>query len=64
MEVDHEGREVNVEHVRVLPPPGGEGTDPAALRPSQDAVAARLTAPIVSTYVDTEKIAFERYCSR
>ena len=56
MEIDHDARQVFQETMRVLPEP----PDISFLRPSDDAVAARITAPIVTTYIDTEKIAFER----
>ena len=54
MEIDHDSRRVISENIRVI------SNDVASSRPSEDAVAARLTSPIVTTYVDTEKIAFER----
>jgi len=54
MEIDHDSRRVISENIRVVP------NDVSSSRPSEDAVAARLTSPIVTTYVDTEKIAFER----
>ena len=57
MEIDHDARQVFSETMRVLPEP----PDVSNLMPSQDAIAARLTAPVVTTYIDTEKIAFERY---
>ncbi|XP_013416590.1 ankyrin repeat domain-containing protein 13D isoform X1 [Lingula anatina] len=56
MEVDHDIRQVYTETMRVLPSP----PDPTALTPSEDAVVSRLTSPIVTTYLDTHKIAFER----
>ena len=34
--------------------------DMESLSPSDEAVEARLTSPVVTTFVDTEKIAFER----
>jgi hypothetical protein len=57
MEIDHDARQVFSETMRVLPDP----PDVSFLAPSQDAVAARITSPVVTTYIDTEKIAFERY---
>lgn len=58
MEVDHDACQVHVEQMQVLPP---EYVDLAgSLRPSPDAVSARLTSPVVATYIDTDKISFER----
>ena len=57
MEIDHDARQVFTEIIRVLPTP----PDISLLRPSEEAVAARITSPIVTTYIDTEKIAFERF---
>lgn len=56
MEIDHDNREVFSEtmQLQVEPP------DVQAMRPSGEAIAARLTNPIVTTYLDTEKISFER----
>ncbi|KAK2169141.1 hypothetical protein LSH36_12g20034 [Paralvinella palmiformis] len=45
MEIDHDARQVFQETMRVLPEP----PDISFLRPSDDAVAARITAPIVTT---------------
>lgn len=58
MEVDHEGRQTHVEQMQVLPPEYVDLT--GSLRPSQEALSARLTSPVVATYVDTDKISFER----
>ncbi|KAL4223353.1 Ankyrin repeat domain-containing protein 13D [Mactra antiquata] len=56
MEIDHDQREVFSESMEIqLDTP-----DLQTMRPSQDAVAARLTNPVVTTYLDTEKISFER----
>lgn len=56
MEIDHDQREVFVETMQFqVDPP-----DVHAMQPSAEAVAARLTSPVVTTYLDTEKIAFER----
>lgn len=57
MEIDHESGQVYVEQMRVLTP---QQDVIRALRPSSDSVSARLTTPIVTTFVDTDKISFER----
>lgn len=58
MEVDHDSCQVHIEQMQVLPP---EYIDLAgSLRPSQDAISSRLTSPVVATYIDTDKISFER----
>lgn len=55
MEVDHETKKVYVEHIKLL------GDDNVQLmEPSEEGVIARLTNPIVTTYIDTDKISFER----
>ncbi|MBN3305401.1 AN13D protein, partial [Amia calva] len=58
MEIDHDKQLVYTESLS-LPL-----RDPeillAAMTPSQDSVAQRLTAPVVSTHLDTKNIAFER----
>ncbi|KAG8300526.1 Ankyrin repeat domain-containing protein 13D [Homalodisca vitripennis] len=55
MEVDHETRQVYVEQMRVVSP-----EELQVIHPSHDMIGARLTAPIVTTYIDTDKISFER----
>ncbi|XP_035216367.1 ankyrin repeat domain-containing protein 13D-like [Stegodyphus dumicola] len=57
MEIDHESGQVYVEQMRVLSP---QLDDMHAFRPSTESVSARLTTPIVTTFVDTDKINFER----
>ena len=37
--------------------------DLEALKPSEDAVNARLTTPAVATMLNTDNIAFSRYCT-
>jgi hypothetical protein len=59
MEIDHDAHQVFTETIRALP----SQSDASVMQPSEDAVAARLTAPIVTTYIDTEKIMFERFTS-
>ncbi|XP_070169807.1 ankyrin repeat domain-containing protein 13D isoform X1 [Polyergus mexicanus] len=55
MEVDHETKKVYVEHMKLI------GDDNIQLmEPSEEGVIARLTNPIVTTYIDTDKISFER----
>ncbi|BFZ19103.1 hypothetical protein BsWGS_22142 [Bradybaena similaris] len=56
MEVDHDLREVYQEIIRVLP----TSAESSVLRPSEEAIAARLTSPACTTYVDTNRISFER----
>ena len=55
IEVDHEKEEVYTDEMRTLSP-----TDLQFMHPSDEAVTARLTTPIVTTYIDTDKISFER----
>ncbi|XP_023240449.1 ankyrin repeat domain-containing protein 13D-like [Centruroides sculpturatus] len=57
MEIDHEASQVYVEQLSVLP---NQLATSGALRPSAEAIDSRLTTPIVITYVDTDKISFER----
>jgi hypothetical protein len=57
MEIDHDAHQVSTETIKVLP---AQASAIALGSPSQDAVAARLTSPIVTSYIDTEKITFER----
>ena len=56
-EIDHDARAVYSEAMQLLTEPPAI----ASLRPSQDQVAARLTSPTQTTYIDTQKISFERY---
>lgn len=54
MEVDHDAKQVYCEQMRVP-------TDTLGiLVPSEEALSQRLTTPVVTTYVDTDKISFER----
>lgn len=55
MEVDHETKKVYVEHMKLV----GEDNEQMII-PSEEGIIARLTNPIVTTYIDTEKISFER----
>lgn len=58
MEVDHDRQVVHTETL------GLALHEPeallAAMRPSEEHVASRLTSPIVSTHLDTRNVAFER----
>ncbi|XP_076653675.1 ankyrin repeat domain-containing protein 13D isoform X2 [Halictus rubicundus] len=55
MEVDHETREVYVEHMKLI-----DIDNMQLMEPPEEGVLARLTNPIVTTYIDTDKISFER----
>lgn len=54
MEIDHDLKQVFCEQMKV------PSDDLSVLLPSDEAVSQRLTTPIVTTYVDTDKISFER----
>lgn len=56
MEVDHDQREVFSETMQL----DLDSPDIGLMQSSPEAVAARLTNPIVTTYLDTDKISFER----
>ena len=56
MEIDHDVQHVYTETVRVLPDP----SDVSLLTPSSESVAAKLTSPVITTYIDTANIEFER----
>ena len=56
MEMDHDNHQIFSETITVPT----ANADVSFSAPSEDAVAARLTSPIVTTYIDTEKITFER----
>lgn len=58
MEVDHEKQVVYTEPL-VLSPRDAPSLL-AAMQPSQENTAQRLTSPIVSTHLNTRNIAFER----
>lgn len=59
MEVNHDSRKVFIEQMKVFP--AHMMSVMVALSPSPEQVALRFAAPIVATYVDTEKIRFERF---
>ena len=47
---------IHVCYLQVL----ADASDPSMLAASEDSIAARITSPIVTTYIDTDKISFER----
>ncbi|XP_060812426.1 ankyrin repeat domain-containing protein 13D isoform X4 [Bombus pascuorum] len=55
MEVDHKTKKVYVEHIKLV-----DIDDMQLMEPSEEGVLTRLTNPIVTTYIDTDKISFER----
>ncbi|XP_076232023.1 ankyrin repeat domain-containing protein 13D isoform X2 [Calliopsis andreniformis] len=55
MEVDHETRKVYVEHMKLI-----DVDNIQVMEPSEEGVLARFRNPIVTTYIDTDKISFER----
>ena len=57
MEVDHDNQEVYSETIQLQQMP----MLASMLEPTEEEVAARLTSPIMTTFIDTDKIAFERY---
>jgi len=57
LEVDHETHRVYVEEIQMIPLDQGI----EVMRPSDDTIVSRLSAPIVSFDIDTKKISFERY---
>ena len=59
MEMDHESKDAFIEELKTIQ----YDRRLQLMVPSEDSVVSRLTAPIVHTYVDTEKISFERYFS-
>ena len=56
MEVDHDQKEVFSETMQL----DLESPDVSLMQASSESVVARLTNPIVTTYLDTDKISFER----
>ena len=56
MEMDHESKDAFIEELKTIQ----YDRRLQLMVPSEDSVVSRLTAPIVHTYVDTEKISFER----
>ncbi|XP_067862118.1 ankyrin repeat domain-containing protein 13A [Heptranchias perlo] len=58
VEVDHDNQVVDREHFELSQEQ--QGLTLSSIRPTRDQVANRLTSPIVSTYLDTKNISFER----
>ncbi|XP_013771693.2 ankyrin repeat domain-containing protein 13D-like [Limulus polyphemus] len=58
MEVDHDVGQVYIEQMSIMPPCVKDFT--TTLRPTSEAVSTRLTTPIVTTFVNLDKICFER----
>lgn len=58
MEVNHDSKKVYMEQMKIFPQ--HMMSVMVALSPSPEQVALRFQAPIVTTYVDTEKIKFDR----
>lgn len=57
MEIDHEIQQCYLEELKTSDETLG------VLLPNEETVSQRLTNPIVTTYIDTEKISFERLVS-
>ncbi len=55
MEIDHDAQMVYSEALQLQP-----HHDLARMSPSENSIAARLTSPVVNTFIDTEKIEFTR----
>ncbi|XP_006818094.1 LOW QUALITY PROTEIN: ankyrin repeat domain-containing protein 13D-like [Saccoglossus kowalevskii] len=55
MEIDHDRCQVYVEKLQLRP-----DFDLSLMTPRESTVVSRLTSPVVTTYIDTEKIAFSR----
>lgn len=58
MEVDHDLHQVHCESMKVMTPTSVESVQ--LLKPPPDIVQTRLTSPMTTTYLDTDKISFER----
>uniref|UniRef100_UPI00398E9B96 ankyrin repeat domain-containing protein 13A n=1 Tax=Pristiophorus japonicus TaxID=55135 RepID=UPI00398E9B96 len=58
IEVDHDNQVVDCEHFELSQQQ--QGLTLSSIRPTKDQVANRLTSPIISTYLDTKDISFER----
>ncbi|XP_049538970.1 ankyrin repeat domain-containing protein 13D isoform X1 [Anopheles darlingi] len=55
IEIDHDTGEVSIEHMRNIEDEAIDG-----IRPSREAVAMRLQAPVICNHIDMDKISFER----
>ncbi|XP_072024246.1 ankyrin repeat domain-containing protein 13D-like [Amphiura filiformis] len=55
MEIDHDAQMVYSEALQLQP-----HHDLSRMNPSENSIAARLTSPVVNTFIDTEKIEFTR----
>lgn len=53
MEIDHEAKQVYCEQMKSPP-------DSMSSLPAEENICHRFASPIVTTYVDTDKISFER----
>ena len=58
MEMDHDAKEVHIEELLTISET--EERSRGILAPTEQAINMRLTSPLSHTYVDTEKISFER----
>ena len=56
MEIDHDVQHVYTETMVVLP----DHTDVEILMQSPESIATKLTSPVITTFIDTDNIAFER----
>lgn len=56
--IDHEAQVVFIEDIPDYNEVVNDNVD--SFTPTQDAIATRLTSPVAVTYVDVEKITFER----
>lgn len=55
MEIDHETEEVFIDQLKII------SSEPVlSVQETNKAVSSKLTSPIVTTYLDTNKINFER----
>lgn len=53
MEIDHETKQIYCEQMKSPP-------DSMSTIPAKENISHRFASPIVTTYVDTDKISFER----
>lgn len=57
MEVDHINKQINKKTMKVI----SQQDIPDFLQPTEEQISERLSNPISTTYIDTEKITFQRY---